>query len=179
MNQSETENETTAVGENVAPASPPRRFEGPSTEGPRGAGPGRGPSDEERPRRRMGRRRRVGIMRADKIKVGDYKNVNFLRRFISDRDRPDSTAVQVDETKYTVRYYTERLRKFIQEIGGASKQIGQNPQLALGAVSDELIEEAIVLRFAEEKGQTATDDEVKAQIATLLSITPDAADFDK
>jgi len=87
MNQSETENETTAVGENVAPASPPRRFEGPSTEGPRGAGPGRGPSDEERPRRRMGRRRRVCIMCADKIKVVDYKNVNFLRRFISDRAR--------------------------------------------------------------------------------------------
>ena len=87
MNQSETENETTAVGENVAPASPPRRFEGPATEGPRGAGPGRGPSDEERPRRRMGRRRRVCIMCADKIKVVDYKNVNFLRRFISDRGR--------------------------------------------------------------------------------------------
>jgi len=87
MNQSETENETTAVGENVAPVSPPRRFEGPSTEGPRGAGPGRGPSDEERPRRRMGRRRRVCIMCADKIKVVDYKNVNFLRRFISDRGR--------------------------------------------------------------------------------------------
>ena len=87
MNQSETENETTAVGENVAPASPPRRFEGPSTEGPRGAGPGRGPSDEERPRRRMGRRRRVCIMCADKIKVVDYKNVNFIRRFISDRGR--------------------------------------------------------------------------------------------
>ena len=87
MNQPEAENETTAVGENVAPASPPRRFEGPSTEGPRGAGPGRGPSDEERPRRRMGRRRRVCIMCADKIKVVDYKNVNFLRRFISDRGR--------------------------------------------------------------------------------------------
>ena len=87
MNQPETENETTGVGVNVAPASPPRRFDGPSSEGPRGAGPGRGPSDDERPRRRMGRRRRVCIMCADKIKVVDYKNVGFLRRFISDRAR--------------------------------------------------------------------------------------------
>jgi small subunit ribosomal protein S18 len=87
MNQSETEKEPKAAGENVAPASRPRRFEGPSTEGPRGAGPGRGPSDDERPRRRMGRRRRVCIMCADKIKVVDYKNVGFLRRFISDRAR--------------------------------------------------------------------------------------------
>src|SRR5205823_14776349 len=104
MNQSETENETTAVGENVAPASPPRRFEGPSTEGPRGAGPGRGPSDEERPRRRMGRRRRVCIMCADKIKVVDYKNVNFLRRFISDRVRiePRRRTSDYDKTTYVL-----------------------------------------------------------------------------
>jgi parvulin-like peptidyl-prolyl isomerase len=100
------------------------------------------------------------------------------KKWLDDRNRPDSTAVQVDETKYTVRYYTERLRRFIQQVGGASSQIGQNPQFALGAVSDELIEEAVVLRFAEEQGQSVTDDEVKAQIATLLSITADAADFD-
>jgi small subunit ribosomal protein S18 len=35
----------------------------------------------------MGRRRRVCIMCADKIKYVDYKNVPFLRRFISDRAR--------------------------------------------------------------------------------------------
>jgi len=100
------------------------------------------------------------------------------KNWIDDRNRPGSTAVQVEDTKYSVSYYTERLRKFIQEIGGASNQVGQNPQLALGAVSDQLIEEAIVLRFAGEKGQTVTDDEVKTQIATLLSIKPDAPDFD-
>jgi len=55
-----------------------RRFAGPDT---RGAG------GEERPRYRGGRRRRVCIMCADKIKVVDYKNVNFLRRFVSDRAR--------------------------------------------------------------------------------------------
>jgi small subunit ribosomal protein S18 len=42
---------------------------------------------DERPKRRFGRRRRVCIMCADHIKVVDYKNVNFLRRFISDRAR--------------------------------------------------------------------------------------------
>ena len=43
---------------------------------------------EERPRRRMGgRRRRVCIMCADKMKTVDYKNVSFLRRFVSDRGR--------------------------------------------------------------------------------------------
>ena len=70
----------------AAPAPRPEgRPDGARFEGPRGAP--RGEGDEERPRRRMGRRRRVCIMCADKIRVVDYKNVGFLRRFISDRGR--------------------------------------------------------------------------------------------
>jgi len=46
--------------------------------------------EQERPKRRGGRRRRVCIMCADKIKTVDYKNVSFLRRFISDRARIDT-----------------------------------------------------------------------------------------
>jgi small subunit ribosomal protein S18 len=34
-----------------------------------------------------GRRRRVCIMCADKMKTIDYKNISFLRRFVSDRAR--------------------------------------------------------------------------------------------
>ena len=69
-------------------ASPPaRRPDGARFEGSRGEGARGAAGDEERPRRRMGRRRRVCIMCADKIKVVDYKNVNFLRRFVSDRGR--------------------------------------------------------------------------------------------
>ena len=88
MTERDTANEDEA-SESVAEAailddaSPPaRRPDGFRSEGPRPAA-----GDEERPRRRMGRRRRVCIMCADKIKVVDYKNVNFLRRFISDRAR--------------------------------------------------------------------------------------------
>ena len=63
----------------------PRRPEG--DDRPR-RGPGGPPPspDGERPRR-GGRRRRVCIMCADHIKVVDYKNVSFLRRFVSDRAR--------------------------------------------------------------------------------------------
>jgi len=89
----ERENET-ATDEEIEPAAvvdgapvegaatPARRPDGARPEGARGPA-----GEEERPRRRMGRRRRVCIMCADKIKVVDYKNVGFLRRFISDRAR--------------------------------------------------------------------------------------------
>jgi len=50
-------------------------------------GPPPGADGEDRRPRRGGRRRRVCIMCADHIRVVDYKNVSFLRRFISDRAR--------------------------------------------------------------------------------------------
>ena len=64
----------------------PRRNDGEDRprRGPGGPPPAEG---EERPRRRGGRRRRVCIMCADHIKFVDYKNVSFLRRFVSDRAR--------------------------------------------------------------------------------------------
>jgi small subunit ribosomal protein S18 len=69
----------------VAPDRAPAGDRPPRTEGgyDRGA-PAAGGDDRKR---RGGRRRRVCIMCADKIKVVDYKNVGFLRRFISDRAR--------------------------------------------------------------------------------------------
>ena len=71
-------------------AERPRR---PMGEGPAGDRPRRGPpgpagdADDRQRRRGGGRRRRVCIMCADKIKFVDYKNVSFLRRFVSDRAR--------------------------------------------------------------------------------------------
>ncbi len=58
----------------------------PRVYGPRGGPPG-GAGGDERPRRMGGRRRRVCIMCADHMKSIDYKNVSFLRRFVSDRAR--------------------------------------------------------------------------------------------
>ena len=77
----------TEVQETAAPVAE-ERSQAPREDRPRprpaGAGPGAG--DEERPRRR-GRRRRVCIMCAEHMKWVDYKDVGFLRRYISDRAR--------------------------------------------------------------------------------------------
>ena len=99
----ETEREETEANdipaERAAPVAPatvegeargPFREGGPAADEARGStreGPG---GDDRRPRGRGGRRRRVCIMCADKIKTVDYKNVSFLRRFISDRARIDT-----------------------------------------------------------------------------------------
>jgi small subunit ribosomal protein S18 len=77
------ERTTEAAAETAAPL---RRSEGPTSDAPRGR-TGDGPGGDERPKRRGGRRRRVCIMCADHIKFVDYKNVSFLRRFVSERGR--------------------------------------------------------------------------------------------
>ena len=63
----------------------PAETEAPRQSAPRGDGEGGG----ERPRRRFGRRR-VCLMCVEKMKVVDYKNVNLLRRYISERGRIDT-----------------------------------------------------------------------------------------
>jgi small subunit ribosomal protein S18 len=69
------------------PAEAPRRAEGAAPDGPRGRPPATDGDDRPKRPRGGGRRRRVCIMCADKISVVDYKNVSFLRRFVSDRGR--------------------------------------------------------------------------------------------
>jgi peptidyl-prolyl cis-trans isomerase C len=103
----------------------------------------------------------------------------FANDYIQDRNRPGSTAIRVEDTNYTVRYFTERLRRYIQQNGGSGSLFGQQPQAALTPLSDELINEALLLRFAEEKGSTVTEDEVKAELATMLTLTgPDDPNFE-
>lgn len=103
----------------------------------------------------------------------------FINNYLEDRNRPGSTAIKVEDTNYTVRYFTERLNRFIQQAGGTGSVFGQQPQAALSLVADELIDEALLLRFAAEQGQSATEDEVKVEIAKMLTLTgPDDPTFE-
>jgi len=103
----------------------------------------------------------------------------FGSDWLEDRNRPGSTAIRVGDTKYSVRYYAERLRQYVELIGGASSQLAQNPQIALQIVAGEMEDEAILLALAQELGLAASDDEVKAEIATMLELSgPDDPAFD-
>jgi small subunit ribosomal protein S18 len=78
-------------GSAAEPAAPVATAEEPAAAPAEGeAAAPRADADDRRPRGRGGRRRRVCIMCADKMKTVDYKNVSFLRRFISDRGRIDT-----------------------------------------------------------------------------------------
>jgi foldase protein PrsA len=89
--------------------------------------------------------------------------------------RPGSTAIQVEDTRYRLDYFANRLTMYVDQSGG---QGVVQPSSALPAVADLLIQEEIVRRFAGEKDATVTDDEIREEIASRLGITADDESFD-
>ncbi len=94
----------------------------------------------------------------------------FLSDYLEDRGRPGSTALRVGDTKYSVEYYTKRLQTLVQQSGGPGGSLGTNAQVGFQVTSRQLTEEALVLQFAGEQGQTASEDEITAEIATQLDL---------
>ncbi|MBI2913223.1 MAG: SurA N-terminal domain-containing protein [Chloroflexi bacterium] len=95
----------------------------------------------------------------------------------ADQQRPGSTAVQVGDTKYTLRYFTERLKMYIQQVGGQANQAAQ-PASAIPAVAQQLIAEAVIVRFAPEMEVSASEEDIKSEIATRLGLTPEDPNYD-
>ncbi len=101
----------------------------------------------------------------------------FISDYIEDQQRPGSTALKIDDTDYDLRYFSERLKSYVQQNGGTGSAASQ-PGVAFGAVTDQIIEEAVMLRFAGEFGLAASEAEVNDEIATRLNTQADSPDFD-
>ncbi len=101
----------------------------------------------------------------------------FWNDYWEERNRPGSTAIQVEDTHYRLDYYSRRLAIYLDQVSGQDPEAAL-PEAALPAVSDRLIQEEIVRRFAGELDVTATDDEIRGEIASRLGITADDESFD-
>ena len=101
----------------------------------------------------------------------------FGSDFIADQRRPGSTALRIDDTDYDLRYFSERLSSYVQQNGGTGSAASQ-PSVAFGAVTDQIVGEAVMLQFAGEFGLAASEDEVNDEIATRLNTQADSPDFD-
>jgi foldase protein PrsA len=99
----------------------------------------------------------------------------FLADYLETQGRPGSTALQVDDTRYRVDHFTNRLKMYVDQNGGPSVV---EPASALPAVSTLLIQEEIVRRFAGEFDITAGEEEIQQEIATRLGVTTDDETFD-
>lgn len=137
----------------------------------------------ERPRGTIGRRllgRGFQFYGAIVVAVLIAGGVGFvLYGFTADevekRGRPGSTAVQVEDTRFRLDYFADRLTMYVDQNGGPGIVL---PSSALPSVSDLLIQEEVVRRFAGELDVTATDDEISEDIASRLGITADDESFD-
>lgn len=86
-----------------------------------------------------------------------YDN-NFLR--------PDKTVLAVNEEKFSLRYYSDRLFLAASQASGT----GTNFSILQQALLTDLEDEAIGTILAREKGITASEEEITAEIASQLGV---------
>ncbi len=99
----------------------------------------------------------------------------FLADYLETQGRPGSTALQVDDTRFRLDHFSNRLRMYVDQNGGP----GVVDQItALSQVPTLLIQEEIVRRFAGELDITTSEEEIVQEIATRLGITADDETFD-
>ncbi|HET9476526.1 MAG TPA: peptidylprolyl isomerase [Dehalococcoidia bacterium] len=101
------------------------------------------------------------------LAAGGVIGYAILSDYLDDRNRPDATAVRVDDVKYNLRYYTNRVKALVQASGGAG---AVSPQTAIPQMTDQLVEEVIMRRFGDEKEAAATEDEINTDIATRMGL---------
>ncbi len=139
----------------------------------------------ERPRGALGRRilgrgprfyATAGVVALVLVAIG-LVGYAYWADYRAAQGRPDSTAVQVGDTKYTLRYFAQRLQMFVQQVGGPGSQIGQ-PSVAIPAVAAQLVQENIVRRFAQEQGVAASEDDIRNAIVARLGLTADDPNYD-
>ena len=93
------------------------------------------------------------------------------------RGRPGSTAVQVEDTRFRLDYFASRVTMFLNQNGGQATDVRQRAGV-LDAVSNLVIREEIVRRFAGELDVAATEEEILEEIASRLGIAADDESFD-
>ena len=96
----------------------------------------------------------------------------FLADYIEDQQRPGSLALRVADRELTVEEYTERAVLKGEQVGTF------NATFVVSLLNQDLIEELMLLQFADEQSATATDEEIREDIAVTLGITAGDSNFD-
>jgi foldase protein PrsA len=91
-----------------------------------------------------------------------------LSDYLADRNRPNATAVRVDDVKYNLRYFTSRVKTLVQSQGGAGAVA---PTQAVTDMIDQLVEEVIMRRYGSEFEVVASEEEISTDIATRMGLT--------
>jgi parvulin-like peptidyl-prolyl isomerase len=101
------------------------------------------------------------------LAAGGVIGYAVLSDYLADRNRPNATAVRVDDVKYDLRYFTNRVKALVQSSGGAGAVAPQN---AIPQMTDQIVEEYVMRRFGSEKDVAASEDEINNDIATRMGL---------
>jgi parvulin-like peptidyl-prolyl isomerase len=96
---------------------------------------------------------------------------------IADANRPGSTALQVGDRDFSLEYFTNRVNQYVQQNGGPGVIGIEQATTAIDGTEAQIVEEQLLLQYAQEKEISATDDEINDEIATRMGITKDDPAF--
>ena len=88
--------------------------------------------------------------------------------YLADKNRPNSTAVRVDDAKYNLKYFTSRVTSLVQASGGSG---AVQPQTVIPQMVQQIVEEEVMRRFGNEQGAAADEDEINTDIATRMGLS--------
>lgn len=94
----------------------------------------------------------------------------FVGDYIEERGRPGSAAISVEDRTYNLDYFARRLALL-------PLTVNVDPAVFVGIVTDQIIEEETVRRFASELGLSLAPEEVEAELATRLGLEGDDPNF--
>jgi len=116
----------------------------------------------------------VGLLIAVALAVIGYA---FLNDYVEKQRRPGSTAIQVEDTRFRLDYFSDRLKMYVAQLGGPNTEAARQPSV-VEDVANSMIREEIVRRFAAEFEVSAKEDEIQEAIAKRLGISVDDQTFD-
>jgi|FaiFalDrversion3_1042247.scaffolds.fasta_scaffold02509_2 hypothetical protein len=88
-------------------------------------------------------------------------------------NRPNSPALQVGEATYSLRYFAQRLRLHLSEVGGRASDLA-DPRSALPLVAQRIVQEELLRRFGAELGLAVEPQEVEEALRQRLGVQPPA-----
>ncbi len=95
-----------------------------------------------------------------------------VRGLWEERNRPNSAALKVGDTTYSLRYFAQRLRMHLSEVGGTAS--GSAATAAFQDVAQRIVQEDLLHRFAAELGLALDPQEVEDALRQRVGAQPPA-----
>lgn len=89
------------------------------------------------------------------------------------QNRPNSTALRIGDTFYSLRYFAQRMRMYVTEVGGPASSLASR-STALQTTTERILQEDLLRRYALELGLSVEPQELDQALRQRVGADPPA-----